>query len=1171
MSYEEPKDDQYLKSRRYIVDDLRKATIGNDWRSDEEVELNYNPLFHFISGVLYPIDHSSEGYFAENKDNQSYDDDIDNQSEDKDIETNIHNRSSRFSEDDSENEQDNLIDRSVDYKQSSFGINFITLVDEIIEVDYGFSKYVKKKIETESHKRSVFSQLKTKGTISFEISPTSLNQKKKIDDCLIIRLDSRIVENNVISTVSMSHQGTQQGVYELEACYFQVGVEIRSTKNNFQPVKTPLQAGSGDQAASLDLLFRKKLSYASGNGCATDWEDSLDCRKIWTEFLPSYEVKKIEPTLGVKLKMECLANIDNKLSNDEAYGPVDQLAEEYKYWILEQEKEKETLSDKHKETAEKHISSAKIWLKRINKGIEIIKNNEEASLAFRSANYAMLIQANRLNLLERKNTTDELKCTDKELIEDFRSNTHKKITYSWYPFQLAFVLGIIPDIVNKDNIYRNQVDLIWFPTGGGKTEAYLGALAFSIIYRRILDPDDNGVVSLMRYTLRLLTADQFRRSASLICAIDFIRKQKVLGLDLGEKNISIGLWVGRKASPATHKDAHYYLKKGTTDVNGNQSFMLDECPWCKNHLTNPDDSGYEYSMQKVTIKCPDTNCHFNESLPVYLWQEAIFDEKPTLLLGTIDNFCKLTWLPEAIELFNGPKISPPDLIIQDELHLISGPLGSMVGLYESVLLKILERDEIGPKIIGATATLSLEGSQSKNLYRGKDSSIFPPQVLNWGDSFFAKEINEKYGRLYLGYFGSSKGSMIESAFSASIPLLQAPNKILPSLFKEGLKGDTNLTIVDRKLSKDSFFSVFHKGVYTEYKILEINDEDDKQNIVINKPLEGDLPIKEPIYPKPNSDDMSFSPYGTLVWYFNSKRELAYISNQTIRMGDSLRANARYEKNQILGPKKAPSRFARKIKKYKELTGRLPQDEIQTIITDLRKPWMQVMGEPYQDTGIDILFSTNMISVGVDIPRLGLMLVHGQPRTTAEYIQATSRVGRKHPGLVTTVYNHAKSKDRSIYEMFKNYHQSFYRHVEAVSVTPFASGARDRALPAIFIALARHFGINSPSLNENNDVNLKLKKVKSWILDTLDLVDKEEYENTEKDIDEIIRKWNDRQPVTWGKMAGKVTDEVKLMGVLGDPESEFTIFNAPTSMRSVDAGVSVKLHSGHEEITAEDEY
>ena len=452
--------------------------------------------------------------------------------------------------------------------------------------------------------------------------------------------------------------------------------------------------------------------------------------------------------------------------------------------------------------------------------------------------------------------------------------------------------------------------------------------------------------------------------------------------------------------------------------------MLDECPWCKNHLTNPNDSGYEYSMKKVTIKCPDSNCNFNESLPVYLWQEAIFDEKPTLLLGTIDNFCKLTWLPEALELFNDPEISPPDLIIQDELHLISGPLGSMVGLYESVLLKILERDGKGPKIIGATATLSLEGSQSKSLYRGKDSSIFPPQVLNWGDSYFAKEINNKYGRLYLGYFGSSKGSMIESAFSASIPLLQAPNKILPSLFKKGLKGDTNLTIVDRKLSKDSFFSVFHSGVYTEYKILETNEEDDKQNIVINKPLEKELRAGEALYPKPNSDDMSFSPYGTLIWYFNSKRELAYISNQTNRMRDSLRANARYEKNQILGPENAPSRFARKIKRFKELTGRLPQDEIQTIITDLRKPWTQVMGKPLQNTGIDILFSTNMISVGVDIPRLGLMLVHGQPRTTAEYIQATSRVGRKYPGLVTTVYNHAKSKDRSTYEMFKNYHQSF---------------------------------------------------------------------------------------------------------------------------------------------------
>lgn len=1185
-----PTEKQFLNARRSVVDDIKNSVIGNDWRSDEEKELNFNPLYHFISGILYPLDQSNKGFFEANEDELNENDiEIDDLAED-DIDTNVNNKSSNFPEEEEDHSKDhlNIIDQSSQYKQSSFGLNFITSENEEIEIKVGFSKYTKDKKKENNRTKYIYIQEKTKDIFKFKITSSALHQKKQVAENLLLRLDSRFIGNNLISTVSLSNQKEQSddNKYELSDCYFQVGIEIKTLKKKFLPIKTPLQAGSSEEAASLDLLFRKKLSYATGNGCATDWEEGSECKKIWTEFLPSYEIKSIEPSSGIDLRMETLANIDNKQSNQDAYLSIQILINEYEEWIQKQEKEKDSLSSqKHIETAERHITSAKIWLERMANGFDLIKDDENASMAFRLANFAMLIQANRLDLLERKKSFESLKfkngssekcnCTQEELNEDFTFNKHNKITYSWRPFQLAFVLGIIPDIVKKENKYRDQVDLIWFPTGGGKTEAYLGALAFSIIHRRLLDSNDNGITALMRYTLRLLTADQFRRSSALICAIDYIRKEKILDVDLGSKNISIGLWIGRKASPATHEEAYKDLRSNKLDVNGNQAFMLDECPWCKSHLTDPNDSGYEYSLGKVFIRCPDSNCHFNESIPVYLWQESIFDEKPTLLLGTIDNFCKLAWMPETIDLFNDPNksISPPDLIIQDELHLISGPLGSLVGLYETVLLKIFERNGIGPKIIGATATLSLEGSQSKNLYRGKNSAIFPPQVLNWGDSYFAKEAEDKFGRLYLGFFGSSKGSMVESAFSASIPALQAPNKILPSLEIKGEKGDSKLIIKDRALSNNSGFSYYHSGVYAEYKITKVKDVDDGTQIIsIEPPLIDNIIEGGAIYPIPDSNDMAFDPYGTLVWYFNSKRELAYISNQINRMIDSLKSNARYQKFKILGSEKAPSRFARKIRNVKELTGRLPQDEIQSIIANLRMPWTQVLTHKFQKRGIDILFSTNMISVGVDIPRLGQMIVHGHPRTTAEYIQATSRVGRRYPGLVTTVYNHSKSKDRSIYEMFKNYHQSIYRYVESVSVTPFASGARDRALPAIFVSLARYFGVNNPSISQSNKNDMDaLKKAKEWILETIELVDAEEFKNTEIEIDKIIKKWVNRIPTSWGKMYGMGSEEVKLLGVLGEPDTEYTIFKAPTSMRSVDAGVNVSLHSGYETIEAQDEY
>jgi hypothetical protein len=105
----------------------------------------------------------------------------------------------------------------------------------------------------------------------------------------------------------------------------------------------------------------------------------------------------------------------------------------------------------------------------------------------------------------------------------------------------------------------------------------------------------------------------------------------------------------------------------------------------------------------------------------------------------------------------------------------------------------------------------------------------------------------------------------------------------------------------------------------------------------------------------------------------------------------------------------------------------------------------------------VLLATNMISVGVDVPRLGLMVVGGQPKTTAEYIQASSRVGRKFPGLVVTVFNWARPRDLSHYETFEHYHATFYKHVEALSVTPFSAGAMSRGLSALLVALVRQAG------------------------------------------------------------------------------------------------------------------
>ena len=1205
-----PKENDFLKTRETIIDGLRKSSIGNDWRSDESQVVNYDPLYHFISGVIYPQDPDNKGFFSdhdqdESGENLNLDNELNNPSPEEENQKKI---SRQYQDDENDEKIQNTIDQSTQLKQSAFGLNCITKHNEVLTVHYGFSEYEQFFIKNDPEKK-IYAVTKTKdikarairnfesyelaqnyskdrsskkyviqerfegewgwrqikhhGTYKFNITDISSIETHEINANLVLRVSTRSLEETSINTISISHKLHQaEGErYETHNCYFQVGFEVSTENYSFMQIEPSLQSNIGDEAKSLALLFRDKLSYATGNGCGTDWEHSSLPKRIWTEFLPEYEVKSIEPTGDFDLKMSRLANINNEHSIDDTLNILSDLSSKYEDWIQEQQQLISSIDKVHHDSAYKHIDAARAWSQRIEDGISLLKKSENAFLSFRLLNLAMLIQANRLTHLKQKNKDQGLQFEDDSefFLDALSKNNHDNLEYTWRPFQLAFVIGMIPDILEPENSKtRDSVDLIWFPTGGGKTEAYLGVLGFSVIYRRIVDPEDDGVNAIMRYTLRLLTADQFRRSASLICALDFIRREQILSANLGTKQISIGLWLGKKANPLTHKAAISEWKR--TDRNGNQTFMLSECPWCKTHLTNQDHSGYESRRSKLMIKCPDQQCYFHEYLPVYLWQEAIFEEKPTLLLATVDNFAKLAWLPGALNLFNDPDKSPPDLIIQDELHLISGPIGSMVGLYETVILKILERDGIKPKIIGATATLSIEGTQSKSLYRGRDSSIFPPQVLSWGDSFFAKEQNNKPGRKYLGFFGSSKGSMIESAFYAAIPLLQAVNRKLPVLLNDAAQDDQHIQLSDLEISEGSKFSIFHdldgEATFTEYTIKKALPDGKNLQVELESPLLAGILKGAEIYPTPGDAEDAINPYGTLVWYFNSKRELAYISNQEIRMNDVLKNNARFENAGKLGDSNVPYRFSRKIRQTRELTGRLSQDEIQSIILELRQPWYQVMSQENRKRGIDILYSTNMISVGVDISRLGLMLVHGHPRSTSEYIQATSRVGRQFPGLVVTVYNHAKSKDRSIYEMFKNYHQSFYKFVESVSVTPFSSGAREKALPAVFIALARSFGVTSPALN-SNDYPI-LEKAKDWLLESMELVDPEERRIGEKEINTIISKWKNSQPVSWGNMGGKTPDEVRLMGPSGSPVNQNTIFTAPTSMRAVGSGVDVKF-------------
>ncbi|MCF6158538.1 MAG: hypothetical protein E3K32_08170 [wastewater metagenome] len=893
-----------------------------------------------------------------------------------------------------------------------------------------------------------------------------------------------------------------------EDCFFQVSFSVSAANGEkcFYPYKVAASKTDKEDEKSNRLLFRKKNTFAVGHGCSPSWNDrDIDLTdSITTETIPSYEIKPIVPNelKRVELKMFDLSD----LSGADITSNLVKLNLEYELWINNQEAIAKTeLKDEYLETALRHIGSCRTCLLRMQEGVELIKCNEKANRAFKLMNRAMLLQ--QLNysihtrnwIIEKGNITGltqpKLDGHKEPVFPDIKdNNTWPKNTDgnlkvgSWRPFQLAFILMNLNSMLDAEHQDREMVDLIWFPTGGGKTEAYLGLSAFTIFLKRLKEKNDSGTTVLMRYTLRLLTAQQFQRAASLICACDKIRKENEE--ELGTARITIGLWVGELTPNKRNeaRQAFQHMEQGREEEN---PFIVLKCPWCGSQMGYLKDEkrnkvkGYKRRRvgvnETIVYQCDNSECDFSKTdfnLPLLVIDEDIYDNPPTLLIGTVDKFAMLTWKPEARTLFgfrdNGERLSPPELIIQDELHLISGPLGSMVGLYETMIEELCTANNVKPKIIASTATISRAKEQINSLYgRGTQNvNIFPAQCLSAGDSFFAYEDNESTGRIYAGIFASA----LPSHATAQVRVLSA---LLQSV-----------------------------------KSISVTDE------------------------------ILRDPYWTALTYFNSIRELGHAATL-------IRADIREYMNSIWIRKAIKGDERRFINRDIELTSRINSCDIPEYLEHLSKSWTGDKTE----YPVDVCLATNMISVGVDIPRLGLMTVIGQPKTTSEYIQATSRVGRskRAPGLVFTIYNCSKPRDRSHFEHFQEYHSKIYSKVEPTSVTPFSAPARERALHAILVGLIRFYSEESRNSPRPFPCLEIIERVTRIIFDRVNLIDREEYEKTLNLIEEKLEYWKNELPLIYGSF-GQITD-IPLMYPAGTnpPEDiKARAWSTPTSMRNVDS-------------------
>ncbi|MEH1129594.1 DISARM system helicase DrmA [Micromonospora sp. CPCC 206061] len=969
--------------------------------------------------------------------------------------------------------------------------------------------------------------------------------------------------------VSLFLENRQPAPQRRDATPWIFQVELSATGAEEPPafVPRPERVSGGDasdqaERRRLAMTYRFYPEFAVGHGAAVKAErlagDLMRAHTIRTRTVPEHELpftdvpsakadKDLPELADVALDMKRLADLCDG-SPEALTAALLPLVTGFRAWIEREETSADDAArrlDGYQNEVRAAMADARRAADRIEAGIDLLTADADARRAFGFANRAMYLQRvhSVVAAVRREQPT-------KPLAEAVAQADHPD-NHRWRPFQLAFVLLNLPALADPRHPERSEdrrkaiADLLWFPTGGGKTEAYLGLTAFTVGVRRLqpalggLDPKA-GLAVLMRYTLRLLTIQQFERAATLICAAETLRRADPQ--TWGETPMRIGLWVGGRVTPNRTGDAEDWLAqqrrgRGMATRGQGSPHQLTSCPWCGSRIEAGRDISVEQIYLRTLVICPEADCPFSETgtflapaeekgLPVLVVDEEIYRHPPALLIATVDKFAQLPWKGETAALFGRVSkrcerhgyltedierasweapthrlkggapparivactpLRPPDLIIQDELHLISGPLGSLVGLYETAVDRLSSWEpERGrwsrPKVIASTATVRRAPRQIEALFN-RGTEVFPPPGLDASDSFFARQrtANERPGRRYVG------------------------------ICAHGIR------------IKSTLIRVYVSVLGAAQKLHE---------------MYGRNPVTDP--------------YMTLIGYFNSLRDLGGmrrlveddVSTRLIR-ADERGLARRYDPE------------------LKELTSRMPSDAIRPLLDQLAVRFGAARAKGSAPP-IDVLLATSMIAVGVDVPRLGVMVVANQPKSTAEYIQATSRVGRAAPGLVFTVFNWARPRDLSHYEQFDHFHANVYRQVEALSLTPFAERAIDRGLTGVLVALVRDLEstYNGNLRAQEFDRHGKLSDhVVRFLKRRSDVAaDNAIRQRVEDELEARLDLWARERAVPSRRLAyDRPFRSDDVAGLLHRPEEgRWRQMTSPTSLRDVEPGIQLQL-------------
>ena len=1129
----------------------------------DEILNNQKPSERYGLGVLYPV--KPVVSVEENEDDDNTDI---NELESSSIETN-----QKFIETKNNNVNDNIenlkndlnIQVDKDLLPSSFSLSFLVDISKTSKLDFEFTGgfyeendmsnlvYTNKAGEEKEGRNWFFRvPFKYSGTIDLSkienevVIPdeknSSLPKKPRFD--IQFKAEVREYESNKIITFSVANYTKDQNNPKRRNLdsnsIFQSHLKIFSDSYCILPYPKTKSLRLDDEEQINDLLYRDKRNYAIGHGISANWgipDKQTSCvKEINSEAMPIVDVPNISPEVfdQENNKIEIPFFNLTRLGNfEEGVKSLENLQNNYLSWIKKIDLDSRNLGDRFQNASKIIIENCLGASVRIKNGIELLKKNEDAKLAFQIANEAIMYQQYRTSIPPRhiqfgidgrplKDSDSIVFSNSYDANFDLKHEVYQ--TRKWRPFQIAFILMNLGSIADPNSLEREIVDMLWFPTGGGKTEAYLGLSAFGMALRRIRDKSDFGTDVIMRYTLRLLTAQQFHRASGLICALEHIRKKNLQ--TLGDHEFSIGIWIGGDSTYNISKHAHDDFRKIERPKKGKEiglnKFHITSCPWCSAQFTikkYEQFRNYIYGLKenfkekKVYAHCPDTNCEFNEKLPIYTCDQDLYEHKPTFIIATIDKFALLSWRPEARSFFgidsNGNQIkSPPNLIIQDELHLISGPLGSMSGLYESVVEDLCtnkkNNQSIKPKIISSTATIKNFSNQIKALFGRNKSQLFPPPGINYAENFFSRFAQSKDKldcKKYVGIYAPGLRSLLTSQIRTFTSLFQSANYD---------------RVADRELSdeeKDPWWTLlsFYSSLFdlgSARSILSIDMEGELKKYKDTFGIEDKY-----IRPLPDSNE---------------------VLELTAAQKDSVEENL---------------------------------ERLSLSINKESNP---------KNKAVDICLSSSVIEVGVDITRVSLLSIVSAPKSVSQYIQVSGRVGRDwqngKSALVVTIYSPTKPRDRSLYEQFRSFHEQLYSWVEPTSVTPFCEPVLERSLHAALFAYVRQTSSLDNAKNNPSyfSYESKCEKFKNILLERIKLVDGKASIIAENYLNKKLNIWKNGNFDNWE--SGKKDNETPLLVPQGNYLSEklkFKTFQTMTSMRNVDAECMPEI-SGHYYDTGESE-